>query len=444
MPKQLSKTIFDYPVTTDSVATVEYIDRFLIAILSFSKEAEIIYAALDADPTCAIANAYAAVLHLFVGSHDAFQQARPYLATAIANKPHATEHERLFIDAIAAWADRNMALAIATHEVLASLAPRDLLSVQICQFHYANTGNSVGLLAIAEQIVPANVNDPFACAMLAFGLEENHYLKEAEAWGRKATDLLHIHPWAHHAVAHVLETQGRLEDGIAWMQSVSATWDTCGSSFYTHLWWHTALFYLDLEDIPAVLNLYDQHVWGQARQTFARDQIHSIALLARLELRGVNVGDRWSVIGQHLQPRLHEHVIPFWDLHFIYAMAKAGRDDWVTEMLADLQAYAEAFLPVSPAVWEFVVQSAARGLVAYARGDWATAVAQLESVRDRIYQVGGSHAQRDLFEQIYLDALIHSREHRKALTILSSRATSRRNIPAIQREIDRIHQRNDL
>lgn len=443
MSNALPKTIFDLPVTTNSTSAVEYIDRFLIAMLSFSKDADIIYAAVDADPTCAIANAYAAALHLFVGSHDALHEARPYLQAAVANRKHVTEHERFFINAIEAWAERNMTMAIAAHEAIASLFPRDLLSVQIGQFHYANTGNTAGLLTIAEQIFPANTHDPFACAMLAFGLEENHHLTDAEMWGRKATELRRVHPWAHHAVAHVLETQGRLEDGITWMNSVSDTWETCGSSFYTHLWWHLALFHLDLEDIPTVLNLYDQHVWGRARQTFARDQIHSIALLARLELRGVDVGDRWSVIAPYLQPRIYEHVVPFWDLHFIYAMAKAGRDDWVAEMLDDLQAYAEAFSPVARTVWEFVVQPAARGLVAHARKDWAIAVLELESVRHRFYQLGGSHAQRDLFEQIYLDALIHAREHLKALTILSSRATSRRNIPAIQREINRIHQLND-
>ena len=251
-------------------------------------------------------------------------------------------------------------------------------------------------------------------------------------------EIQHFHPWAHHAVAHVLETQGRLEDGITWMNSVSETWVQCGSSFYTHLWWHTALFHLDLENTATVLDLYDRHVWGGARKSFARDQIHSIALLARLELRGVNVGDRWQIMLPYLRERINEHVIPFWDLHFIYAMTQAGREDWATEMLADLQAYAAQALPAARSVWADVVLPAAFGVVAQAKEDWATAVTELESVRDRFYLLGGSHAQRDLFEQIYLNSLIQTEENSKALNLLSLRATSRRNTPEIQRQVNQI------
>jgi len=291
------KNVFDLPVTTDSASGVEALDRFLIAMLSFSKEAEVIDTAIASDPTCAIANAYAASLHLFVGSHEALSRSKPYLQIAEQYQASATAHEQLFIEAIAAWSRRDMVQAIAAHEAIATQFPRDLLSVQICQFHYANTGNTEGLLRIAEQVFPANSDNPFAYAMLAFGLEENYRLSEAEAWGRKATEIRHFHPWAHHAVAHVLETQGRLEDGITWMNSVSDTWTQCGSSFYTHLWWHTALFYLDLEDVSTVLDLYDRHVWGGARKAFARDQIHSIAFMGRRALeRGEETTMHWVTV----------------------------------------------------------------------------------------------------------------------------------------------------
>jgi hypothetical protein len=432
------KNAFDLSVSTTSSRVVDMIDRFLFAMLSFSKEADVIYTAVSLDPECAIANAYAASLSLFVGSQDALAQATPYIEAAVRHQEQATEHERRFITAIEAWAKRDMARAIAAHEAIAQQYPRDLLSVQICQFHYANTGNIPGLLDIAQQTFPANADNPFAYAMLAFGLEENHQLEAAEIWGRKATDLHRVHPWAHHAVAHVLETQGRLEDGITWMNSVSDTWNTCGSSFYTHLWWHTALFHLDLDNTPVVLNLYDQHIWDGARKTAARDQIHSIALLIRLELRGVEVGDRWLEMAAYLQPRVTEHVIPFWDLHFIYALTRAGQEDWADEMLSDLQQYSQTVFPSLRPNWAEVTVPAARGLLAHARGDWTTAVRELESVRDRLYLVGGSHAQRDLFEQIYLDGLIRLGERQKAIALLYNRVQARGKIPAVHRAITQI------
>ena len=56
-------------------------------------------------------------------------------------------------------------------------------------------------------------------------------------------------------------------------------------------------------------------------------------------------------------------------------------------------------------VWQQVCVPAAQGLLAHAQGDWATAVEQLGTALPRLVEIGGSRAQRDLFHQIWLDAL---------------------------------------
>jgi hypothetical protein len=140
------------------------------------------------------------------------------------------------------------------------------------------------MLRIAEKVFQANCDSPYMYGMLAFGLEECHHLSAAEEAGRRATEMKRDNRWAHHAVAHVLETQGRLSDGIAWMGSVSDTWENSNPAFYSHLWWHTALYHLDAEDIPKVLSIYDTHIWGRARKDNGREQINAISLLLRLEL----------------------------------------------------------------------------------------------------------------------------------------------------------------
>ena len=45
-------------------------------------------------------------------------------------------------------------------------------------------------------------------------------------------------------------------------------------------------------------------------------------------------------------------------------------------------------------------------LRAHARGDLAAAIDGLGTALPRMIEIGGSHAQRDLFEQVYLDALV--------------------------------------
>ena len=51
---------------------------------------------------------------------------------------------------------------------------------------------------------------------------------------------------------------------------------------------------------------------------------------------------------------------------------------------------------------------AARGLIAHARGDFASTIDGLGTALPRLLEIGGSHAQRDLFEQVYLDALVRA------------------------------------
>ena len=62
-------------------------------------------------------------------------------------------------------------------------------------------------------------------------------------------------------------------------------------------------------------------------------------------------------------------------------------------------------------VWQGVALPASRGLLAHARRDWSLAVASLGQALPRLMVIGGSHAQRDLFEQIYQDAQARVRAH---------------------------------
>lgn len=300
------------------------------------------------------------------------------------------------------------------------------------QYHYFYLGAKEGLLAIAEKVMPANSEDRYLHGMLAFGLEQCHRLPEAEEAGRRATAMNRCDPWAHHAVAHVMETQGRLDEGIAWMESLSDTWEDCNSMLYTHNWWHIALFYLEQEDFQQVLALYDTHIWGRAWQESPKDQVGAISLLLRLELREIDVGDRWQKLGAYLTARIHEHALPFQDLHFVYALARAGQVDLVSEMILSMQARAHQALPAIQQIWVEVAVPAARGMAAHAQADWSTAIAELKPILPRLHNLGGSHAQRDLFEQVYLDAWLRAEPNCEALHLLEKRVAARRYIPLAQ------------
>lgn len=404
-------------VTTNSPEAIAAIDCFFVQSLSYGNNALVILKGIEADPDCVMANAQAATYYLSLESDLSFRQAVPYLQAAKKYLPEANEREQLYVRAIDAWATGDTELAIAYHEEIAEKFPRDLLSIQMGQYHYFYQGNKEGLLHIAERVLPDNRENYYLQGMIAFGLEQCHRLQEAEDWGRRATAMNRHNPWAHHAVAHVMETQGRLDEGIAWMESLKDTWENCNSMLYTHNWWHIALYYLEKEDIQKVLSLYDQYIWGRAWQESSKDQVGAISLLLRLELRGVEVGNRWPEIAAYLVSRIHEHALPFQDLHYVYALSRAGQDELVTEMLLSMQAYAKTVKSYIQQVWIEVAVPAAKGMVAHARGDWQRAIAQLRPTLPRLHEIGGSHAQRDLFEQVYLDAWLRAEQNQEALKL---------------------------
>ena len=398
-------------ITTDSNVAVAAIDKYMEQCLCYGNRAEsCILAAVAADPKSLLANTFAAAYYLTQENTTEAQHAISYLHKARNHFAQATEREKLHFLATEEWANKKIDRAIAYCEEIVARYPQDLLAVQQGQYHYFYLGNKSGLTCIAGSVLDFNAGNHYLLGMLAFGLEQSDRLDEAERLARFALDINRADPWAQHAVAHVMESQGRYQEGITWLESFTDTWDNCNSMLYTHNWWHIALFYLSQGEINRVLYIYDRHVWGKARKSTPKDQVGAISLLLRLELLGINVGERWHEIEPYLRDRIHEHALPFQDLHYIYALARANRLDFAREMLFSMEDYAYRVQPCLQKTWQEVALPVARGLVAYAIYDWKKAVKELKPLLHRLHEVGGSNTQRKLFVQIYQDA------HREALT----------------------------
>jgi len=408
-------------VSAGDAATVAGIDDFIGGFLSYETRAANILAAADADAGSALANAYAAMLWLFLESPDGPPRAAPYLARAEAAAPHATERERLTVAAVRAWADNDIARALALGEQAAADFPRDLALAKATQYHAFNLGDAPAMLRIAAKVLPASADVPYVHGLIAFAYEQCHMLAEAEASARTAIRLQRKEPWAHHALAHVLLTQGRNDEGRAFLDEMKDTWTGLNSFMLTHNWWHLSLVMIEQGEADKVLEHYASHIWGVWKE-YSQDQIGAVSLLARLELAGVDVGDRWQDLADHLLPRVHDHVQPFLDMHYLYGLARAGRPQ-ADAMLDSVRAHAEAAPAFVRAAWQEVAVPACEGLLAHARGDHAQAARRLLSVLPRLPEIGGSHAQRDLFEQITDDALIRSGR----LALVQNRLEQRRS-----------------
>jgi tetratricopeptide (TPR) repeat protein len=396
---------FGNPLTLDDAASLPLVEDFVTGFIAAEARAANLLALAEHDMS-PIVQAYCATLHLFAESRDAAANARPFLARASAASARATPRERRYIAAIEAWAEGDIAQAIALHEEQARAHPRDLVSLKLGQYHCFNTGDCPGMLRLSLAALPAAADVPQVHGMAAFGYEQCHLMREAETSARRAIAMCRKEPWAHHALAHVMLTEGRLAEGLAFMQGVADTWTGLNSFMVTHNWWHVALFLIELGRDTEALALYDRAVWGVAKD-YSQDQIGAVSLLARLELAGIDVGARWDDVAAHLLQRQADHVLPFLDLQYLYGLARAGRSE-ADALLGSIEAHA-ARAPLSTrTAWAQVCVPAARGLLAHARGDFVAAIEGLGSALPRLLEIGGSHAQRDLFEQLYLDALVRA------------------------------------
>lgn len=402
--------------------------------LVFGKRFDRFMAAADKEEKCALLPVLAANLVLSMNSVEGRSLGTRYLKRAQAMSKGIGPRERAWLDATQAWIDGDTDKSLAIHEKMVAEWPRDLLAGKLGQLHAFNMGDSEALLRIGEHLFAANPDNHFVRGMYAFGLEECNRVDEAEAQARRAIEMQRKDPWAHHALAHCLEAHGRLLDGVAFLQSVADTWKDCNSFMYTHNWWHLALFLIDLDRTDEALTLFDTRVWGVWKE-FSEDQINAASLLARLELRGVDVGARWDDVASYLEGRLHDHFVPFLDLQYLYALARAGKQSAVTEMLASLEDRGEQAKPFEREAWADCAVPAAHGLAAHARGEHAEAARLLGQAIPHLRPIGGSIAQRALFGVIHLDALIRSGWNDAALKILQADERERPTVPSTKRAL---------
>jgi hypothetical protein len=394
------------PVTVARGATLRAVDEFIEGYLAYETRAEGIVAAADADPECCIANAYAGYLWMFLEAPDAALRAAKYLAAAERAAPAATRREQLNTAVLAAWAADDLTETLRLCERIGEEFPRDLVAVKTHQYFEFNRGNSPQMLRVALRVLPCNGNVAYMHGMVAFAYEQCHLLDDAERAARNALSLRRKEPWAQHALAHVMLTRGRIDEGAQFLEGVQDTWVGLNSFMITHLWWHLALFYLSQGRNHAVLDAYDRHCWGVAK-SYSQDQIGAVSLLARMEVTGIDVGERWQDLGAHLAARARDTVLPFLTMQYIYGLARAGRVE-AEELLEAVRQRAAKAAPAVREVWRDVALPACEGLYAHARGDFDGAWRHLGAAMPRMMEAGGSHAQRDLFEMLLLDAAIKS------------------------------------
>ncbi|MBL8779545.1 MAG: tetratricopeptide repeat protein, partial [Alphaproteobacteria bacterium] len=87
-------------------------------------------------------------------------------------------------------------------------------------------------------------------------------------------------------------------------------------------------------------------------------------------------------------------------------------------------------------IWESVALPLAQGLVAYAQGKFEQTANVIAPLLPRLHVIGGSHVQRDVFVQTWIDAALKAGQYSAAAEVLAQRHSERPVVGAARRLLD--------
>ena len=422
------------PIGSPSASARAAVDVALWRMMSFyDTPLTDLDAAIAADPGWALPHTMKAGFLASLTEASLLADAQTHLEAARAlTSAHSPARERAHLEAVQLVLDGRWAGACRAWDALLIEHPRDALALQWAQAWDFYRGDAAALRARPARALPEwDEHDPLyphVLALWAFGLEVNHCHAQAEEAGRRALALDARAPWAVHSVAHVMDAQGRFDDGAAWLRQHQAAWAE-GNGFATHLWWHTALFRLEGLDIAGTLRVVDGHLAAEHLQ-IGLQRVDAASALWRLHLLGADVAERGAALqaGWPLHGNGEAGHYTFNDVHALLPMLLAddlaSAERWVARCAERAMAADDARRD-NHGVAREVGQPLARGLLAFAHGQADDSADLLYAARAQAQRLGGSHAQRDLIDQTLIAACARGSRHALGRALLNERVLAK-------------------
>ncbi len=411
------------PVSYGSQQAIDRLDHAFELLHAYQADplAEV-DAIIGQHPEFAMAHAFRAGV-LATATDKAFEpELMKSVTAAEALASNANDRERTYIGAARAWLDGDWERATELWGRAAIAYPRDLLALQFAHLGDFFLGYSHMLRdRVARALLHWDRSVPgygFIEGMYAFGLEEAGEYERAEEHGRAAVALNGQDGWAVHAVAHVMEMQGRAKEGADFLAAGADDWAP-NSLFAFHLWWHKALFHFDGNDAATALKMFDEKIsaggFGQALEL-----LDGSALLWRLWLLGHDVGDRWNSLADKWETRIDDAYYAFNDANAMMAFVGSGRVDAQRRLIAAMKR-AAAGQGTNAMMSREIGVPACEGFAAFGRDDYARTIELLSPLRSKANRFGGSHAQRDMFSWTLTEAAVRLGEHALAEAFVAER-----------------------
>lgn len=377
-------------------------------------------ALLEEFPEFALAHVLKGYSLMTEGTLDAHPKARAQLL--LAERSPANPRERLHQEALRAWLAQDLSARAAAWEQILVEWPLDLLAFRQLTGTLFWSGDKRYQAEVAVGIAthwgPRIPGYGHFLSAHAFAMEEVGQYAVAERSAREALDLEPQDLWALHALAHVFEMQGRVQEGID-LFGDAARFLKDYNLFRGHLWWHLALFMISQSRFDEALDLFDCEIYPQP-STFYLDVQNGASLLARLEFQGVDVGpQRWERLGQGSLPNAAQSTIWFTSLHHVMALIRSGRGSAVQPVVDYLRSEG-ANVPQAA-----LAHDLSQGAAAFYQDKPGEALERMLAVRQRHGELGASYAQQDIYDQIMVVAALQLGDIPRVQQLLKARLAAR-------------------
>ena len=408
---------YGLPLTADSTTAVECYVKGLDQFLALDVGAEASLAqAIAADETFALAHAALALIHQFQGAPD---QAKLSARRARACVVGTSRRERQHVESIAIFVDGGGPRALAlVHEHLEEF-PRDAVLLFLHGFLIARSGSrdwQQEQFAYLTERAPQYGEDWYFLGQYAFA---HHALDRFEASRRLAERALARYPrcgQAAHSLAHVFYETNAHDAGVDFLCEWMADYDR-RAPMYCHLAWHQALCELAMGHYARVMDLYTREIHPEVAQT--RTSMYDAAsLLWRYQLYGcAREALPWPAVCELATHMTAQPGMAFVDANAALALAAGGNEAAFKRLIEGLGALDARGHPTAGSV----VRPLAQGIWAFVQGAYEEAIRWIEPVADQIVRIGGSNAQREVFEDTLLEAYLRAGRYAQAEVLLRAR-----------------------
>lgn len=362
----------------------------------------------------------------------------------IKEKKSLNKWEELHCNAVIEMGLGNRHKASQIWEEILMQYPKDILAMKNAQLNYVYLGNSVMLRDLFARVLPYwKPTEPeygYIMNLYAFGLEETNLFEEAEKTLKRGLMLAPEDEWGVHTFAHLYESTSRHQEAADFLLENESWWGHGGLA--CHNYWHLSNYYVEINAAEDALAIFDQHIQPLFKSNGSPFSVDDgCQLLQKLEFEGVDVGDRWQDVQEAYISFSPDNFICYHDTLKLFCLPHSKDENKSKKFVESVEEYISLVNEDNTKTTREVALNVMKGIVAYTEGCYDDAVEYLYPVKYQFVRVGGSNAQRDIFDLLLINACLKSklaRNLKRGRSLLYERKSLKKDSPLTERLLNRL------